>query len=189
MRQQQPSCWWRLVVTQRPSPECSPSWRHTDACCHSWTHLARCLGTLGPWGVDTHTDCRLVPALALRTDSRSSELSMWLVCEGFSHTRGGVMYVHVDMRPPAWLWYFVDLPPQASSFKLMGNFTLFGMVEVMCEVRRVPTQAPVPFTHCAWQAPTPCTQAPILCTLCSCNTCAAQAHPAAAGCISQPQPR
>lgn len=25
---------------------------------------------------------------------------------------------------------------QAASFKLMGNFTLFGMVEVMCEVRQ-----------------------------------------------------
>lgn len=24
---------------------------------------------------------------------------------------------------------------QASAFKLMGNFTLFGMVEIMCEVR------------------------------------------------------
>jgi hypothetical protein len=25
-------------------------------------------------------------------------------------------------------------PLQASSFKLMANFTLFGMVEIMCEV-------------------------------------------------------
>lgn len=134
------------------------------------------LGNSGALGRDTHTQTAALSPLLRSTGSRISELSTWLVCEGWSHP-GGVMYVHVDRRPPARLWVCL-LPPQASSFKLMGNFTLFGMVEVMCEVNCVPTQAP-----------TPCTQVPVLCIPCSCNTCAAQAHPAAAGCTSQPQAR
>lgn len=35
----------------------------------------------------------------------------------------------------SWSCCFHHLHPmQASSFKLMGNFTIFGMLEVMCEV-------------------------------------------------------
>lgn len=66
-----------------------------------------------------------IALLAVQVASGCSAVLCGMPHDGCSNI-GGLSCMCLTHIPPHLL--------QAASFKLMGNFTLFGMVEVMCEV-------------------------------------------------------